>query len=137
MPDKRKATCPAPSAIVAACRARLPALQARSPAAGYAQIIAEGVALLARASEAAPKLVDLCRGRYERFDRVIATHISAGVREQARQLKRARGFGSLQEIYLEAVLASLVAGGFLTAGLDVKAADVEQVDKETARSRAA
>ncbi len=125
MSDKRKVTCPAPSAVVAACHKRYPALSARSPAAGYTQIIAEGITLLTRANEAAPKLINLCRGKFPRFDQEISTHIPASVREQARQLKRARGFGSFQELYLEAVLASLVERGLLTAGLDAKPDDGE------------
>jgi hypothetical protein len=93
-------------------------LEAHSPAAGYVQIIAEGVALVARAAETAPKPVDLCRGEYPDFDRKISAHILVALREQARQLKRARAFGSFQEIYLEAVLTVLVERGLLTAGLD-------------------
>lgn len=125
MSDKRRATCPAPSAIVAACHRCSAAMHAYSPAAGYAKIIAEGVTLLTRATGAGPKLIDLCRSKYPHFDRVIATHIPAAVREQARQLKRVRAFGSFQEIYLEAVLASLVDRGLLTAGLDAKTGDAE------------
>jgi hypothetical protein len=137
MSDKRKATCPAPSAVIKACRKHLPALHARSPAAGYAQIIAEGIALLARASEAAPELIDVCHSKYARFDEVISTHIPAAVREQARQLKRARSFGSFQEFYLEAILASLVDRDVLTAGLDVKPGDRELGGPERAPRRAA
>jgi hypothetical protein len=103
MSDKRKATCPAPSSVIAACHRRVAALQARSPAAGYAQIIAEGVALLARRSETAPKVIELCRSKYPQFGQVISTCIPAALREQARQLKRARTFGSFQDVYLEAV----------------------------------
>jgi len=125
MSDKRKATCLAPNAVVTACSGRSAALHAHSPAAGCALIIAEGLALLARASETAPKLVDLCHRKYPSFDRVIATHIPASLREQARQLKRARSFSSFQELYLEAVLASLVDRGLLTAGLDIKPEDAE------------
>ncbi len=137
MSDKRKATCPAPSAVIEACRKRLPALHARSPAAGYAQIIAEGIALLARAGEAAPKLVDLCRRKYRPFDRAISTHIPAALREQARQLKRARSFASLQEIYLEGVLVALVERGLLTAGLDTATGEREPPEPKAARRRAA
>ena len=137
MSDKRKATCPAPSAVVAACDKRLLALEARSPAAGYAQIIAEGMALLARASETAPKLADLCHGKYPRFDRIISTHISAALREQARQLKRARTFASLQEIYLEALLAALVERGLLTVGLDATPGDGEPAERGPVHRRAA
>jgi len=137
MPDKRKATCPAPSAVVAACDRHLLALKARSPAAGRAQIIAEGMALVARAAETAPKLVDLCRAKYPRFDRTVSTHIPAPLREQARQLKRARAFGSLQELYLEAVLAVLVDRDVLTAGLDASPGDGEPAGRNAAHQRAA
>jgi hypothetical protein len=41
------------------------------------------------------------------------------VREQARHLRRARSFASLQELYLEAILGSLIKRGFLTRKLDV------------------
>jgi hypothetical protein len=137
MPEKRKAACPAPSAVVAACDKRLLALQARSPAVGYAQIIAEGMTLLARAGESAPKLIDLCHLKYPQLDRKISTHIPVALREQARQLKRARGFGSFQEIYLEAVLRALVDRGLLTAGLDATPGDDEPADGDSARRRAA
>jgi hypothetical protein len=137
MSDKKKATCPAPSAIVAACDKRLLALQARSPAAGYAQIIAEGLAILARAGGAAPKLAQLCHGKYPQFDRIISTHIPATLREQARQLKQARAFGSFQEIYLEAILEALVDRGLLTAGLDAKSGDGEPAEPQSAHRRAA
>jgi hypothetical protein len=95
------------------------------------------VALLARANETAPKLVDLCRGKYPHFDQAISTHIPAAVREQARQLKRARAFASFQEFYLEAVLASLVDRGLLTAGLDPKPGDGESAEPTAAPRRAA
>lgn len=137
MSDKRKATCPAPNAVIAACRTRLPALHAQSPAAGYGQIIAEGLALLARASEAAPKLIDLCHSKYPQFNQAISTHIPVSVREQARQLKRARSFRSFQEIYLEAVLASLIDHGVLTAELDAQSGDGEPPERAAARRRAA
>ena len=123
MSDRRKATCLAPSAIVAACRTWFAAIHPRSPAAGHAQLISEGIALVARRNEGAPKLIDQCRSKYPRFDQEISTHIPASVREQARLLKRAKGFGSFQELYLEAMVASLVARGFLTAGLEAAAGD--------------
>jgi hypothetical protein len=65
------------------------------------------------------------------------THIPAAVREQARQLKRARSFRSFQEIYLEAMLASLVDRGLLTAELDAKSGDGEPPEGAAARRRAA
>jgi hypothetical protein len=112
-------------------------LRLRSPAAGYAQIIADGMALLARASETAPMLGDLCHAKYRRFDRIISTYIPAALREQARQLKRARAFGSFQEIYLEAILAALVERGVLTSGLEVKPGDREPAASEPADRHAA
>ena len=96
MSDKRKATCLAPSAIVAVCRTCFAAIYPRSPAAGHAQLISEGIALVARRNEGAPKLIDQCRSKYPRFDQEISTHIPASVREQARLLKRAKGFGSFR-----------------------------------------
>ena len=123
MSDRRKATCLAPSAIVAVCRTCFAAIYPRSPAVGHAQLISEGIALVARRNEGAPKLIDQCRSKYPRFDQEISTHIPASVREQARLLKRAKGFGSFQELYLEAMVASLVARGFLTAGLEAAAGD--------------
>jgi len=123
MSDRRKATCLAPSAIVAVCRTCFAAIYPRSPAAGHAQLISEGIALVARRNEGAPKLIDQCRSKYPRFDQEISTHIPASVREQARLLKRAKGFGSFKELYLEAMVASLVARGFLTAGLEAAAGD--------------
>ncbi len=137
MADQRKAACPAPSAVVAACDKRLPGLQAHSRAAGYAQIIAEGMALVARAAETSPKLVDLCHGKYPDFDRKISTHIPVALREQARQLKRARAFGSFQEIYLEALLRALVDRGLLTGGLEATPGNGEPAAPHAARRRAA
>jgi hypothetical protein len=137
MSDKRKATCPVPSAVLAACLKRAAALHARSLSAACAQIVAEGLALLARASETAPKLADLCHRKYAQFDQMISTHIPAALREQARQLKRARAFGSFQEIYLEAVLASLVDRGVLTVELDARPVGTEPAEREVRSRRAA
>ena len=64
MSDKKKATCLAPSAIVAVCRTCFAAIHPRSPAAGHAQLISEGIALVAPRDEGAPKLIDQCRSRY-------------------------------------------------------------------------
>ena len=123
MSDKKKATCLAPSAIVRTCRNCFAAMHPRSRAAGHAQLISEGIALIAPTNEGAPKLIDLCRSKYPRFDQEISTHIPASVREQVRLLERAKGFASFQELYLEAMLASLIARGFLTAGLEAAAGD--------------
>jgi len=123
MSEKKKATCLAPGAVITACRNCFAAMRPRSPAAGLAQLISDGVGLIGRTNESAPKLIDQCRSKYPRFDQEISTHIPASVREQARHLKRAKGFGSFQELYSEAMLTSLVARGFMTAGLEVVAAD--------------
>jgi hypothetical protein len=123
MSDKKKANSLAPSAVTVACQYCFAAMHPHSPAAGHAQLISEGIALVARRNEGAPKLIDQCRSRFPRFDQRISTHIPASVREQARLLKRARGFASFQEVYLEAMLASLVARGCMSAGLEVVAGD--------------
>jgi hypothetical protein len=68
MSEKKKASCLAPSAIVLACRHCFAVARPRSPAAGHAQLISEGIALLARTNEGAPKLVDRCQNRYPDFD---------------------------------------------------------------------
>jgi hypothetical protein len=49
----------------------------------------------------------------------ISTHIPASVREQARHLKRERAFASFQELYLEAILGSLIKRGLLNRKLDL------------------
>jgi hypothetical protein len=48
----------------------------------------------------------------------MSTHIPASVREQARQLKRERAFASFQELYLEAILGSLIKQRLLSKKLD-------------------
>lgn len=117
MSATKKATCGAPSAVVAACHACFGTIGARSPAAGYARLIADGIALLSRTDQKA-KLLDLCRKRYPVFDRKISTHIPISAREQARHLRRAKAIASLAELYLEATLASLIERGCMTADLD-------------------
>jgi hypothetical protein len=119
MPDVKKAHCPAPSAVVGACRKHFAEARPQSPARAGANLIAEGVGLIAEARQDAPKLVALCRQRYPHFGAGISTHVPAAVREQARQLRRARAFASLQEIYLEAILRSLVKRGLMSADLEV------------------
>jgi hypothetical protein len=49
----------------------------------------------------------------------ISTHIPASVRKQARHLNRERAFASLQELYLEAILGSLIKRGFMSRKLDL------------------
>ena len=62
MSDKKKATCLAPSAIVAACRSCFAAFHPRSPAAGHAQLISEGIALVAPRDEGSvPEQISLVR----------------------------------------------------------------------------
>jgi hypothetical protein len=134
MSATKKATCLAPRAVIAACHDCFAAVTPRSPAAGYARLIADGIALLARASQDAPKLVDLCRSKYPGSDQEISTHIPTSAREQARQLKRAKAL-SLQQIYLGAVLASLIDRGFMSVGLD--AASPESGAPPEGRRRAA
>ena len=95
------------------------ASQPQSLAKAGAALIAEGIALLSDAREDAPKLLDACRRKYPRLGDAISTHIPAAVREQARHLKRARAFASFQELYLEAILGSLIKRGFLTRSMDL------------------
>ena len=119
MPLAKKAHCPAPGAVAAACRNHWAATQPQSLAKAGAVLISEGIALLSQGGENAPKLLDASRRRYPRLGHAISTHIPTSVREQARHLKRERAFASLQEIYLEAILGSLVRRGFMSRGLDL------------------
>ena len=119
MPHAKKAHCPAPGAVVTASRKYWAASQPQSLAKAGAALIAEGIALLSDAREDAPKLLDACRRKYPRLGDAISTHIPAAVREQARHLKRARAFASFQELYLEAILGSLIKRGFLTRSMDL------------------
>jgi hypothetical protein len=119
MPEVKKAHCPAPSAVVSAGRDYLAASQPETPGKGWASLIADGITLIAEARQDAPRLVELCRSKYPRFGDAISTHIPASAREQARQLKRAHGFASLQELYLEAVLKSLTRRGFMSPALEL------------------
>jgi hypothetical protein len=121
MPKAKKAHCPAPGAVVAACRDYWAANQPQSLAKAGAALISDGIALLSDATQEAPKLIETCRRKYPRLGEAISTHIPAAVREQARHLKRARAFASLQELYLEAILGSLIKRGFMSRKLDVTA----------------
>ena len=121
MPKAKKAHCPAPGAVLAACRDYWAANQPQSLAKAGAALISDGVALLSEATQEAPKLIEACRRKYPRLGEAISTHIPAAVREQARHLKRARAFASLQELYLEAILGSLIKRGFMSRKLDVTA----------------
>ena len=123
MPQAKKAHCPAPGAVVMACRNYWAANQPQSMAKAGAVLLAEGIALLSEAKENAPKLLEACRRKYPRLGHAISTHIPSSVREQARHLKRQRTFASLQELYLEALLGSLIKRGFITRSLDLTAAD--------------
>ena len=118
MPEVKKAHCPAPSAVVSACCNHLAAIQPATPGKGWASLLADGIALIAEARQDAPRLVELCRSRYPRFGDAISTHIPASAREPARHLKRAHGFASLQELYLEAILRSLIKRGFIGPALE-------------------
>ena len=96
------------------CRGHAP----QSPAQASAVLIAEGIRLLAEARQNAPKLVEACRSRYPRFGQETSTHIPTSMREQARHLKRAHAFASLQDLYLEAVLKGLSKHGLLGPSLE-------------------
>jgi hypothetical protein len=122
MPQVKKAHCPAPGAVVAACRSYCAATQPQTPAKAGAVLIAEGIALLAEAGQDAPQLIELCRRKYPRFAAAVSTHIPAAAREQARHLKRAHAFASLQELYLAAILKSLIKRGYLDPDLEPAAA---------------
>ena len=119
MAQAKKAHCPAPGAVARACRNYWAATQPQSLAKAGAALISEGIAILSEARRDAPKLIEACRTRYLRFGAAISTHIPASVREQARHLKRERGLASLQDLYLEAILGSLINRGFLSRKLDL------------------
>jgi hypothetical protein len=118
MPKPKRAYCPAPGVVTAAWRNYWAANQPQSPAKAGAALIAEGVALLAEARPDAPKMIQACRRKHPRVDGAISTHIPAAVRERARHLRREHAFASLQELYLEAILGSLIKHGFMTRGLE-------------------
>jgi hypothetical protein len=119
MPQAKKAHCPAPGVVATACRNYWAATQPQSLAKAGAALIAEGIALLSETREDAPKLLEACRHKYPRLSDAISTHIPTAVREQARHLKRERAFASLQELYLEAILGSLIKRGFISRRLDL------------------
>ena len=119
MPHAKKAHCPAPGAVATACRSYWAATQPQSLAKAGAALISEGITLLSEARQDAPKLIEACRTKYPRLGAAISTHIPASVREQARHLKWERAFASLQELYLEAILGSLIKRGFLSRKLDL------------------
>ena len=119
MPRAKKAHCPAPRAVATACRNYWAASQPQSLAKAGAALISEGITLLSEARQDAPKLIEACRTKYPRLAAAVSTHIPASVREQARHLKRERAFVSLQELYLEAILGSLIKRGFLSRKLDL------------------
>jgi hypothetical protein len=120
MPQAKKAHCPAPEVVATACRNYWAATQPQSLAKAGAALIAEGIALLSEARQDAPKLLEACRRKYPRLSDAISTHIPAAVREKARHLKRERAFASFQELYLEAILGSLIRRGFISHRLDLK-----------------
>jgi hypothetical protein len=119
MPQAKKAHCPAPGAVASACRNYWAATQPQSLAKAGAALISEGIALLSEARHDAPRLLDACRRKHPRLGDAISTHIPASVREQARHLRRARAFASFQELYLEAILNSLIKRGLMSRKLDV------------------
>jgi hypothetical protein len=118
MPGVKKAHCPAPDVVVTACRTYAAVTHAQSSAKASAVLISEGIRLLAEARQDAPKLVEACRSKYPRFGQEISTHIPTSMREQARHLKRAHAFASLQDLYLEAILKGLTKHGFLGPSLE-------------------
>ena len=118
MSATKKATCLALRAVIAACQRCIEAMKARSTAAGYARLVADGIALLGRTSQVTPKLTDVCHDKYLEPGHEIFAQIPTPVREQARHLKRDKTLGSLREVYLEALLISLVERGFMASGLD-------------------
>jgi hypothetical protein len=113
MSAMKKAHCPMPEAVAATCQAYLAETRPQTLAKGWAALIAEGVVLIAERRPSAENLATVCRRKHAAFDAALSTHIQASVREQARHLRRARGLPSLQELYLEAVLAALIKHGFL------------------------
>jgi hypothetical protein len=119
MPQAKKAHCPAPGAVATACRNYWAATQPQSLAKAGAALISEGIALLSEARQDAPRLLDACRRKHPRLGDAISTHIPASVREQARHLRRARAFASFQELYLEAILSSLIKRGLMSRKLDL------------------
>ena len=119
MPQAKKAHCPAPNAVTTACRNYWAATQPQSLAKAGAALISEGIGILSEARRDAPKLIEACRTKYPRLGAAISTHIPASVRERARHLKRERAFASFQELYLEAILGSLIKRGFLSRKLDL------------------
>ena len=119
MPRPKKAHCPAPDAVATACRKYWAATQPQSLPKAGATLISEGIALLSEAKPDAPKLIKACLAKYPRLGAAISTHIPAAARERARHLKRECAFASLQELYLEAILGSLIKRGFLSRKLDL------------------
>jgi hypothetical protein len=122
MPQVKKAHYPIPGVVATAWRNYWAATQPQSRAKAGAVLISEGIALLAEAQQGAPKLVEACRRKYPRLADAVSTHIPASVREQARHLKRALAFASFQELYLEALLGSLIKRGFMSRKLDLTTA---------------
>lgn len=122
MGEVKKAHCPAPGTVVAACHHYFVEAQPQSPAKSAANLISEGLELVAEAAPDAPKLADLCRIKYPHFGNEISTHIPSSVRERARHVKRAQGFASLQDLYLEAILKSLTKRGLMGPELEPSAA---------------
>jgi hypothetical protein len=121
MSKAKKAHCPVPVTIAAACREYWATTQPQSLAKAGAALISEGIKLLSEAGQNAPKLTEACRAKYPSLGAAMSTHIPAAVREQARQLKRERAFASFQELYLEAILGSLIKQRLLSRKLDLAA----------------
>ena len=73
MTKAKKAHCPAPGAVLAACRNYWAANQPQSLAKAGAALISEGIALLSDAAPDAPKLVEACRRHYPRLSDAISS----------------------------------------------------------------
>ena len=111
MSKAKKAHCPLPAAVATACGDPWATTQPQALAKAGAALISEGIKLLSEARQDAPKLSEACRTKYPCMGAAMSTHIPASVREQARYLKRERAFASFQELYLEAILGSLIQRG--------------------------
>ena len=119
MTKAKKAHCPAPGAVLAACRNYWAANQPQSLAKAGAALISEGIALLSDATPDAPKLVEACRRHYPRLgDDDLDAHPGFRARAGAPAQADTR-FASFQELYLEAILGSLIKRGFMSRKLDV------------------
>ena len=118
MTKAKKAHCPAPGAVLAACRNYWAANQPQSLAKAGAALISEGIALLSDATPDAPKLVEACRRHYPAW--VTRSRRTSRLPCASRRASSSgHAFASFQELYLEAILGSLIKRGFMSRKLDV------------------